>query len=88
MSQYRQLLPERLIACNADETDVLVFHSEPPPETLRAELGISTGAVGMAIHRMRRRYGELLRDEIAKTVSSPEEVESELTHLLSIIAGV
>lgn len=60
----------------------------PAHETLAAELGMSAGAVGVAIHRMRRRYGELLRDEIAQTVASPAEVESELAHLLSVIATV
>lgn len=60
----------------------------PGYETLGAELGLSANAVGVAIHRMRQRYGELLRDEIAQTVASPEEVESELAHLLKVVAAL
>ena len=50
------------------------------------ELAMSEGAVAVAIHRMRRRYGELLRDEIAQTVASPEEVEEEIAYLLAVVA--
>jgi hypothetical protein len=35
---------------------------------------------------MRRRYGELLRDEIAQTVSSPEEADAELAHLMTVVS--
>ena len=44
-------------------------------------LGISEGALKMAVSRLRRRYGELLRREIARTVGNPEEVEDELRAL-------
>jgi RNA polymerase sigma-70 factor (ECF subfamily) len=37
----------------------------------------------MAVHRLRARYREILRAEIAHTVSSPEEVEEEVRHLFS-----
>jgi len=50
-----------------------------------AELGMSEGAVKVAIHRLRRRYRALLRDEIAQTVSGPEEVEDEIRYLLSCL---
>ena len=53
---------------------------------LGAELGLSESGVSSALHRMRRRYGELLREEIAETVSGPEEAEDELRHLLRTIA--
>src|SRR5262249_37500774 len=36
-----------------------------------ADLGLSEGAVKVAVHRLRKRYGELLRDEIAQTVGDP-----------------
>lgn len=49
-------------------------------------LGMSEGAVKTALHRMRRRFGELLRSEVAYTVSSPEEVEEEIRHLLAVIS--
>ena len=59
--------------------------------TPRAELavrcGVSVGAVDVAVHRLRRRYGELLREEIAHTVSQPGEVEEEIRHLKAVLAG-
>jgi RNA polymerase sigma-70 factor (ECF subfamily) len=51
-----------------------------------AAVGVSEGAIKVAVHRLRRRYRDLIRDEIAQTVSSPEEVEDELKHLWSSVA--
>jgi RNA polymerase sigma factor (sigma-70 family) len=51
-------------------------------ETAR-HLGISEGAVKVAVHRLRRRYREVLRDEIAQTVGSPGEVDEELRQLFA-----
>ena len=50
-----------------------------------AELGMTAGAVKVAVHRLRRRYRQLLRDEIAQTVSGPEEIDDELRYLLSCL---
>lgn len=50
-------------------------------------LGMTDGAVRVATHRLRQRYGELLRRFIAQTVSAPDEVEEELSHLLSVLSG-
>ena len=52
---------------------------------IAAGLGMTEGAVKVAVHRLRRRYRELLRDEIAQTVASPEEIEEEIRHLLSCL---
>jgi RNA polymerase sigma-70 factor (ECF subfamily) len=49
------------------------------------ELGVSTGAVGSAVHRLRHRYRELVREEIAHTVASPAEVEEELRWLFAAV---
>ena len=49
-------------------------------------LGISEGAVRVAIHRLRQRFGAALREEVAETVS-PSEVDSEIRHLLTVIGG-
>ena len=49
-------------------------------------LGMSASAVGVTIHRMRQRYGELLREEILHTVSSPEELDGEIAHLMDVVA--
>jgi RNA polymerase sigma-70 factor (ECF subfamily) len=50
-----------------------------------ATLGMTEGAVKVAVHRMRRRYRELLREEIAQTVASPEEIKDEIRYLLSCL---
>jgi RNA polymerase sigma factor (sigma-70 family) len=49
------------------------------------ELGMTEGAVKVAVHRMRRRYRQLLRDEVAQTVASPEEIDDEIQYLLSCL---
>ena len=49
------------------------------------QLGMTEGAVKVAVHRLRQRYGELLRAEIAQTVATPAEVEEELRYLVSVI---
>jgi RNA polymerase sigma factor (sigma-70 family) len=50
-----------------------------------AELGMSEGAVKTAVHRLRRRYRQILRDEIAQTVAGPEEIDGEIEYLLSCL---
>jgi RNA polymerase sigma-70 factor (ECF subfamily) len=52
---------------------------------LAALLGMSAGAVGTLVYRMRQRYGEILREQIAHTVSSPEEVDDEIRFLFSAL---
>ena len=52
---------------------------------LAAHLDMSEGAVTVAIHRARRRYRELLREEIRQTVATPEEVIGELRYLLDAV---
>jgi RNA polymerase sigma-70 factor (ECF subfamily) len=52
-----------------------------------ARLGMSEGAVKVAAHRLRRRYRELLREIIAETVADPSEVDDEIRHLMSALAG-
>jgi RNA polymerase sigma-70 factor (ECF subfamily) len=44
---------------------------------------MTEGAVRVALHRMRRRFGELLRQEVAQTVARPEEIQDELRYLLA-----
>ena len=53
---------------------------------IAGELTMTEGAVKVAVHRLRRRYRELLEDEIAQTLAGPEEFEDELRHLLSAVA--
>ena len=49
---------------------------------LARSLNTTEGALKVAVHRLRQRYGELVRAEIAQTVASPAEVEQELQELL------
>jgi RNA polymerase sigma factor (sigma-70 family) len=53
--------------------------------SLAAELGMSPGAVAVAVHRLRQRYRELVQREVAQTVA-PGEVEDELRHLLAVLS--
>ncbi|MCI0535369.1 MAG: sigma-70 family RNA polymerase sigma factor [Verrucomicrobiales bacterium] len=54
---------------------------------LGTKLDLTEGAVKAAVYRLRRRYRELLRDEIARIVATPEEVEDELRHLFRVLAS-
>jgi RNA polymerase sigma-70 factor (ECF subfamily) len=49
-------------------------------------LSMTEGAVRVAVHRLRQRYGELLRAEIARTVGSENEIEEELRYLLRVLS--
>jgi DNA-directed RNA polymerase specialized sigma24 family protein len=53
---------------------------------LGPQMGMSEGAIRVAVHRLRKRYGQLVREEIARTVASPEEIEEEIQHLISVLA--
>jgi RNA polymerase sigma-70 factor (ECF subfamily) len=59
------------------------------PTASRAELaarrGVSVGAIDVAIHRLRQRFGALLRQEVARTVPAEGEVEDELRYLVSVL---
>ena len=56
-----------------------------PYAELAAKLGMEEGAVKVAVHRLRQRYRELLRAEIANTVDSPGEVDAEMRHLFNVL---
>ena len=53
---------------------------------LSSKLGMTEAALKMAVSRMRHRYGELLRAEIANTVASSEEIEEELRALFAALS--
>jgi RNA polymerase sigma factor (sigma-70 family) len=63
----------------------LLGHSDAPYAALAREMNISEGALKVAIHRLRKRYRELFRQEIADTVADPAEVESELRFLAHVL---
>ena len=58
-----------------------------PQAEIAARLGLTENAVSVAVFRLRRRYGELLRAEIANTVALASDIDDELRHLLGAISG-
>ena len=52
-----------------------------------AQLGMTEGAVKVAVHRLRERYRAVLRAEIAETVATPAEIDGELRHLLAALSA-
>ena len=58
-----------------------------PYDQLARQLHLSVGAVKTAVHRMRQRYRHLLRDEIAQTVHTPDDVDAELRYLIGVLGG-
>jgi RNA polymerase sigma-70 factor (ECF subfamily) len=54
---------------------------------LAAALGMTEGAVNVATHRLRKRFGEVLREQVASTLSSDAEVDDEIRNLRQALAG-
>ena len=52
-----------------------------------AVLGMNEGAVKVAVHRLRQRYRDCLRKQIAQTVSTPAEVDDEIRQLFAAFSG-
>lgn len=57
-----------------------------PYAALASKLAMTEGSVKVAVHRLRQKYRQLLRNEIANTVAKPEEVEEELRYLFAVLA--
>ena len=51
-----------------------------------AELGVSEGALRVTVHRLRKRFRVLFREEIGHTVTSAEDVEEEFRHLMTALS--
>ncbi len=64
--------------------------AEGPPGSqaaAAARLGMSEGAVKVAIHRLRARFREAVKAEISQTVPADSDVDGELRHLISVLSG-
>jgi RNA polymerase sigma factor (sigma-70 family) len=72
-------LLERLNTLLSDEPD------RPSQAEIGREFGMSENAVKQAFHRLRQRYRQLLREEVAHTVATPAEIEDELRHLIAAL---
>lgn len=87
---------ERLEARYAETAGAHLFHRlksmlTSPARTsyavLATELGMSEGALRVAVHRLRKEFGASLRATIAETLQHPTDVDDELRHLLSVVSG-
>ncbi len=54
---------------------------------IAARLGMTTAAVTVAVHRLRKRYRQLVREEIAHTVTSPTEIDDEMRYLIKLMTA-
>jgi RNA polymerase sigma factor (sigma-70 family) len=97
--RWAEALLERVLARLGDEygnsgkperfAALKLFLIEDGPENSQAEiaqqLNMSISAVKSAVHRLRQRYGELLREEIGQTVAFSDEIDGELRHLFQAL---
>ncbi len=60
---------------------------EIPYAKLAAQLDTSEGAARVGVHRLRKRFRELFRENIQQTVADPAAVEEEIRHLVSVLGG-
>jgi RNA polymerase sigma-70 factor (ECF subfamily) len=70
-----------------DELKPALTGEKIPYDEIGGRLAMNEGAVKTAVHRLRQRYRELIRDEIAQTLGSEEDVDSELRHLMAALGG-
>ena len=54
---------------------------------LARELGQSDSTLRVAVHRLRRRFAGLLREEVARTVADPADVDAEIRWMLETLRG-
>ena len=90
-SAMRALREEYRRAGKEREFEILKSVLDTPKEgagyaELGAALNVSEGAARVAAHRLRKRFRELFRNEVAQTVADGEEVETEMRHLIAVLA--
>lgn len=87
MSQLQQEFAKAGKATQFDRLKPLLVGDgiRTPYSQIAVELGMSEGAVKVAIHRSRRRFRELLRAEIAETVANEDEVDEEIRYLSTVL---
>lgn len=85
-----QTLREEMVEAGKSEQfdalrNCLTGQDEPPRGQIAARLDMSEGAVKVAVHRLRRRYRELLRAAIAQTVSNEADLNDEMQYLVEVL---
>ena len=63
------------------ETDTIPYHD------VAKQLKMTEGAVKMAVYRLRTRYRELLREKVAQTVATQEQIEEEIRYMLAVLSS-
>ena len=92
LATVTQALREEFRAAGKEaEFDVLKAALSAPKDGLRyaemaAAIQSSEGAVRVAAHRLRKRFRELFRLEVAQTVAAHEDIDEEVRHLVSVLA--
>jgi RNA polymerase sigma-70 factor (ECF subfamily) len=74
-------LLQRLNSLLSDEPE------RPSQADIAREFGMTENAIKQAFHRLRQRYRQLLREEVAHTVATPADIEDELRHLIAALRG-
>ncbi|MCF7972997.1 MAG: sigma-70 family RNA polymerase sigma factor [Phycisphaerae bacterium] len=89
---FEQLQQEQRAQDKGEQFETLKFcltgqRSTVPYAQLADQLAVSEATLKVMVHRLRKRYRELLHQEIAHTVTGPDEVEDELHSLFQVLAG-
>ncbi|HUT31234.1 MAG TPA: sigma-70 family RNA polymerase sigma factor [Sedimentisphaerales bacterium] len=79
-NKNKQKLFEHLKVYLTTEKDVI------PYQDMATELGMTEGSIRVAVHRLRRQYRKLLRDEIAQTVADEDQIDEEMGCLFAALA--
>lgn len=83
--EYRREGKDKLFA--ALKETLMGSRETQPYEELAAKLDMNAGAIKVAVHRIRKRYRELIRAEIANTLDPSQDIDKEMRHLFSALTG-
>jgi RNA polymerase sigma-70 factor (ECF subfamily) len=81
--EFQRAGKEKLFAALKDT--LMGSRESQPYEELAAKLDMNVGAIKVAVHRIRKRYRELIRAEIANTVDASQDVDQEMRHLFQAL---
>jgi DNA-directed RNA polymerase specialized sigma24 family protein len=86
-AQLRQTYDEEGKADRYDALERFLPGEEDPPSYAQAaaQLGVPEGTLKVEVHRLKRRYGKLLRQEVAHTVADPGQIDDELRYLIHVL---
>jgi len=87
LARLRAEMASRGNAALFDELKASLCGQPSPYGQIAAKLDMSEGAVKVAAHRLRQRYRELIREEVAQTVGSEGDVDDELRELMSALSS-